>query len=201
MARVLVATPTTGFVTADTHVALCSLDPAGHELEHFCVNGYGVGDARNEIARRAVEGGFDYVLMVDSDVVPPRDAIAMLSSHGEDLVTGYYVRGTSYDGLTNAVRLGGEWRDCHSERDFAEMRDGGASLVEVRGNGLGCAWMSRRLLGFVKHPRFVFTRFANGNGFGEDYYFCQRCREAGVRVYVDARVGCKHFPSVPMGVS
>ena len=65
---------------------------AGHEVLFDYVRGYGAARARNLIAEEALEGGFEAVLMVDSDVVPPRDALALLSEGDAPVVLGCYRR-------------------------------------------------------------------------------------------------------------
>jgi hypothetical protein len=46
--------------------------------------------ARNAIADEAVNGGYDYLMFIDSDCVLPKNAIARLLSHNKDIVSGMY---------------------------------------------------------------------------------------------------------------
>ena len=48
--------------------------------------------ARNTICRHALEHDFEYVFMLDSDVIPPSDTILRLMSHRQPFISGVYCR-------------------------------------------------------------------------------------------------------------
>lgn len=48
--------------------------------------------ARNSICQAALQNGFEYVFMLDSDVIPPRDAILRLLAHKQPIISGVYCR-------------------------------------------------------------------------------------------------------------
>ena len=201
MARVLVAFPTReGRIHARTAASLCNLDWGGDEVDYEPVIGCYVDEARRKMADMAIAGGYDYLMMVDSDMILPPDALSHLREDDVNVAFGWYVRGQSDEGLTNAVKPGTQgFNGGYYAREIALMAKDHAEgrsttpLLEVKGNGMGCALIRVDLFGRMKRPWFKFIEHNGGPGLGEDYYFCQRCSEIGVRLYVDVRVGCGHI--------
>lgn len=201
MARVLVSFPTLGgSVKALTAASLCNLDWGGDEVVYEPVVGCYVDEARRRMAESAIQGKFDYLLMVDSDVVLPSDALVMLREDDVNAVFGWYVRGSSDDGLTNVVKLGSQgYYDSYYAHELAKMAEdhaggkSGSPLLEAKGDGMGCALVRVDVFDRIGKPWFKFVEFPDGKRLSEDYYFCRKCHEAGLKIYVDTRVGCSHI--------
>lgn len=161
---------------------------------HRYPGGYDVARARNFMARWALEEKVDYLLMVDSDMVLPRDAISCLMRDDVDVALGFAVRGTSDAGDTAIVK---SWShdnsDTFSTDDFRKLREDGTDVVEVRRGGMACALVKTRVFGRVKKPWFYYQENGDGSALSEDFWFCRQCQNAGVKVFVDARVGCGHI--------
>lgn len=207
MARVLVAVPTFESVSPDTFKALWDMDKGGHECAFEFVRGYDCATARNRIAKLAIDGGYDFALMVDSDVVPPRDALVNLMSHGVGFVSGYYLHRNADNRPTErtcACKLEDESGEAYynypAESEYTcdelrEMRDGGRHLVEIHGGGMGCALVARSVFERLSYPWFDWVNYS-GKGRGmlsEDLYFCEKMRKARIPRYVDTRVACGHL--------
>ena len=191
MAKVLVATPMySPFICAKTDLALRSMDYGNHDITPHLCQGFDVARARNMIAAAAVGGFFDYVLMVDSDIVPPVYAFTRLVSHERDMVLGWYPRGNNPE-MTNMVRFNAidqtEER-CYPVKELESL----SGLVKLRGGGLGFALIKTDVFKLFKRPWFEFKDFPSGAGLGEDYFFCDRVRQLGVDVLVDPLVRCGH---------
>ena len=190
MARVLVMVPSfEGRVKSLTAESLCNMDWGGDEVEFRFIGGYDVARARRRMASDAIGGGFDFLMMVDSDMVVPEDALANLRELDVNVAMGWAVRGSSDDGLTSVVKLGSRgYHDSYFAREVAAM-DG---PLEVKGCGLCCALIRVDLFKRIRRPWFEYRENPDGSMLGEDFFFCQRCHEAGIRLYVDPRVGCGH---------
>ena len=90
MAEILIAVPTFENIYPDTFKAIYDLDVSGHNVEFEFVRGYDCATARNRIARIAINRKADFVLMVDNDVVLPKDALQNLLDDRKDVTLGIY---------------------------------------------------------------------------------------------------------------
>ena len=191
MSNVLVMVPSfEGRVKSLTAQSLCNMDWGDDDLEFRFIGGYDVARARRRMASDAVEGGFDFLMMVDSDMVVPHDALLNLREADENVAMGWAVRGTSDDGLTSVIKLGTHgYHDSYYANEVAAME----APFEVKGCGLCCALVRVEVFSRISKPWFEYHENPDGSMLGEDYWFCQRCREAGIRLYVDPRVGCGHI--------
>ena len=186
---VLLAVPTYETVSTETYKALWELDGAGHDLMFDPVKGYDCALARIKMCEAAISYGADYLLMVDSDTVPPPDALANMLEHGVDFCLGYYQHGHAAKGST-ALWKKGSWAERYTIAELRKMRK--SPLIEVQGGGMGCALIRVDMLQRLPKPWFRWVVRPDGTETGEDVYFCDLCRKHGVKVYADARVRCKH---------
>ena len=142
MARVLVAVPTFENIYPDTFKALWDMDKGGHDVGFEFVRGYDCATARNNIVKRALDAGADYLMMVDNDVTVPRDALVNLMEHDVDVVMGYYAhRNGANDATTrtNVCKRGElNYTMQYTGGELAAYRNNGENLVRVHGGGMGC---------------------------------------------------------------
>lgn len=151
-------------------------------------------NARNLIARNAIDSGFDRVLWLDSDVVAPPDALERLAADldtGIDFVTGVYFKRM----LPTAPVVYKDvwWRVNNNEAEAGAetISDIPGGLFEVAGAGFGCCMTSARLLrDLVDRVGAPFTPLI---GVSEDLSFCLRAKDAGYKLYCDGRIKCGHI--------
>lgn len=205
--KILIAVPTYETIYPDTYKSLWDLDKCGHEVLFESVRGYDVATARNRIAQRAIDLETDYVLMVDNDVVVPKDALKLLLEDARDICLGYYVhRGNDnlYNGRTCICKLkddhGNEYYHYPLESEYTAeemhgMRDAGMGKVVVHGGGMGCALIKTDVFRNVSYPWYDWVNYGDANRgmLSEDLYFCVLCRNSGFQIYSDVRVGCGHL--------
>lgn len=150
-----------------------------------------VYDARNEIAQRAVDGGYDYVLWLDSDMMfEPglmEELLADLTD-GREMVTAVAFKRTTpftpciYREI--GIRTDADGRKAAEAVGFRDYpRD---SVFEVGACGFACVMMTTALLRRVM-DRFGRWPFSPVPGFGEDLSFCLRAKEAGETIWADSR--------------
>lgn len=183
--RILIGMPVYESVDPMTAVALFNLDRAGADVELAAVKGYGVARARNIIAQKALDERFDAVLMVDADVVPPRDALAAMIGGGFDIVLAPY---PSIKGGCELFRPGA--------RNFTDANRIGSppqAVFGVKGGGLGCALIRTSVFKRMQRPWFRYVEYQNGSVLSEDLYFCTRASEAGIAIMADGRIRCGHM--------
>ena len=207
MARVLIAVPTFESITPDTFKALWDLDKGEHECLFEFVRGYDCATARNKIAMKAQELGADYVLMVDNDVTPPRDALLNMLSHDVDVVLGFYAHRNQdniYNGKTCVCKLldesGKPYFNYPLESEWTadelrEKREAGEHLIQIHGGGMGCALIKVSVFDRLFYPWYDWVNYADDNRgmLSEDLYFCEKCKADFTPIYTDSRVACGHL--------
>ena len=141
--RILIAVPTFESIFPDTYQAIWDLDKCGCTADFRYVRGYDCATARNHIVQTAIDGNYDYVLMVDNDTVLPKDALKNLLDEPVDVCLGYYAhRGASneYSGRQNVCKylneMGFPWWNYPFESEFTakelhELRDRGEKKIRI----------------------------------------------------------------------
>ena len=205
--RILIAVPTYENIMPDTFKGIYDLDPCGHELIFEFIRGYDVATARNKIAQKALDLETDYVLMVDNDVVLPKDALKNLTDDLKEVCLGYYAhRDTDniYRGRTCVCKVydpnGVKYFNYPLESEYTaeelkELRDGNNFKVRIHGGGMGCAFIKTELFQRLDYPWYDWVNYANAHRgmLSEDLFFCEKCRKARIPIYTDTRVGCGHM--------
>ena len=87
MEKILIAVPTFENILPDTFKSIYGLKkPDGFAVMFDFVRGYHCARARNLIAEEAIKYGFDYVLMVDSDMVIPQNTLTSMLDRSEERI-------------------------------------------------------------------------------------------------------------------
>lgn len=204
--KILIAVPTYENIYPDTFKSIFDLDRADHDVSFEFVRGYDVANARNRICQITLEQGFDYVLMVDNDVVIPKDALTILV---DDLESEGRVKGTAVgyclrraknaensSNKTTAFRFGSRgysMDDAYTAKELQDLCEQGKYKIRLRGSGLACALVHKSMFTRLKYPWFKWQIYDNGAHLSEDLYFCTKMRELAVPIYVDTRVKCGHM--------
>lgn len=152
-------------------------------------------DARNNMARQAVKGGFDRVMWLDSDMSFEPDLMERLSARldeGYDFVSGLYF--TRKAPIRPVV---------YSECGYFENEEGAVSpvavwyddyprdtLFEVKASGFGGVMMTIDCIKAVA-DKFGLP-FAPMLGFGEDLSFCGRLSQTDKKMWVDSTIKLGH---------
>lgn len=167
---------------------------AGHDVDRKSMKGYGCGPARTRMAEQAIKGGYDYIMMVDDDVVLPPDALENLLEHEVDVCLGFYAHQGCFDGKTCLCKPGRRNYDLqYYASELREMRESGIYTLEVKGGGMGCALIRTSVFDRIAYPYFKWVDYDDRHGtLSEDLYFCEECAKAGITIYADTRVACGH---------
>ena len=139
---------------------------------------------RNVIVNRFLETECKFLLMVDSDVVPPDDVCNM--ANNDVGVCSAYVR-TTVGGELIPVGMTKDVDGYH--HDFKHSKP---EVHRVDAVGTGCILIKREVFEKLDKPYFKFVYKEGLLVNGEDFDFCERAGE----VYFDARYKCKHFTTV-----
>ncbi len=151
--------------------------------------------ARNMIAKKAVENGFDRVMWLDSDMVFPADTMLRLAAdmdEGRDFVSGlYFTRKNPVlpcidEEIHWRVKDGG-WVECGATPYEGYPKE---SIFQIAGCGFGCCMTSVPLL--KKMIEKYGAPFYPLMGMGEDNSFCFRANEDGEKIWCDSRIKAGH---------
>lgn len=205
--KILIAVPTFETIYPDTFKSIYELDPCGHELHFDFIRGYDCATARNNIAICAQNDGYDYVLMVDNDVVLPKTAIHDLLEDAKDVCLGYYAHRDAdnvYRGRTCVCKLfdpdGNKYFNYPLESEWTAeslkaLQESGETKIQIHGGGMGCAMIKTDVFSRIKYPWYDWVNYADEHRgmLSEDLYFCEQLKRVGIPIYTDVRVGCGHI--------
>lgn len=203
--KILIAVPTFESIYPDTFKSIYDLDVSGHEASFEFVRGYDCATARNRIAQIALDNGVDYALMVDNDVVLPKDALINMLDNPKDVCLGCYAHRDSdniYRGRTCVCKLQKEngtlyfnypLESEYTAEELASLRDKGEYKVRIHGGGMGCALIKTDVFRKIEYPWYDWVNYKDKGMLSEDLYFCEQCKKNSILIYTDTRVNCGHM--------
>lgn len=156
------------------------------EIEVVFHTGSLVYEARNRLVKIAKDYKADFILWLDSDMVfVPEILLQLMDEMGKcnaDILSGVYFKRTPP--FTPAVYVRKDDGLYYAVAEFPEQP------FEVDGMGFGCVLMKTDVLNYLDEEPFYPI-----NGVGEDFAFCQRCKEAGFPLVATSRVMPGHVSS------
>lgn len=185
--KILIAVPTFESIAPETFKSIYAIQ-SEHILAFDYVKGYDCARARNLIGQEAVEGEFDYVLMVDSDVIIPPDCLDNMLENPVPMCVGVYPRKNTKSKETELFKF--------SEKDYLDRfsyDELTAIRMPVKGSGFGCALIDVNVFKTLPFPWFKYVVYDSGDVLSEDLYFCDILRRQGYTIEADTRVKCGHL--------
>lgn len=188
--RILLSVPTFESISTETYHSIWNLDKAGNQVDFCAMKGYDCARARNEIAKKAINGGYDFVMMLDSDIIVPEDALIRMMEKPADMVLGCYPHGHREDQNHFAELFRAGQYNFAERIPYSELN--GTDRIKVKGGGLGCALINVKALKELSAPQFKYVTYDNGSALSEDLFFCLKMFNAGKTIEADPRVKCGH---------
>lgn len=139
-------------------------------------------DARNFLHEKFLKSNLNWMVMLDSDVLPPPNFIEKLMSHDKPMVGGWYRKKTGngepvvYDYVLNDKGI--HW--------WRIRKEPGTGLEKVDGAGAGC-WLMKKEVAEALGPK----PYEMEHG-GEDLDLCYKVNQAGFPIYIDWSIACAH---------
>ena len=196
MSSIFLAVPTFENISPFTYKSIYDLDKGDNTVDFFFVTGYDCAKARNDIVDFALTSDkkYDYIFMVDSDIILPKDALTtFLQVENFDVILGAYPR-KDQPSCSEIFRLTDypdfPAKDRESMCNILNVRE---DRYEIKGGGFGCALMRTDIFEKLLYPWFKYQVYPNHEIFSEDLYFCKKVRSAGFKILCDSRVVCKHI--------
>jgi GT2 family glycosyltransferase len=145
-----------------------------------------VYDARECAAKTVLDRKeLDYLLFVDSDMMPPPEMLNTLIEHNKPIVTALaFKRVPDYDPCI--------FKKITSN-DAVNYFDYPKGLTEIAGCGMACCLIKREVIEKTPQPWFTPGKL------GEDLSFCKRAMKAGFKIYCDTNLICKHVGTYEVG--
>lgn len=154
--------------------------------------------ARNKLALKAIMEEFDYIFFIDSDEEFKPDTLVKLyetAQQGKDYVTGLYFKRTFPTEPVIQKRI--EWERDKETGKINVVADTYTdyprdSVFEIEGSGLGCTLIKTDIIKKVVQ-KFAISAFDPLPSFGEDFSFCWRLKQLGIKMWCDSRVKVGHI--------
>lgn len=184
--KTLIAVPAMDMCHSRFAQSLATLDKVGDCQVSFIMNSL-IYDARNKFCQQAIEGEFDYILWLDSDMVFPSYVLKQFMQDDKDIVAGLYFR-RNYPFTPVAFS---ELRRENGILKMKDLEEWSSDLFEVDGVGFGCVLMKTDCL-FDIAGREGGIWFTPTPDAGEDAAFCLRAKEYGYKIWIDPTVKLGH---------
>ena len=187
--RTLICIPCMDTVPAQFAQSLSTLNKVGD-----CAIAMEIGsliyNARNDLAIKAIENGFEYVLWLDSDMSFAPDTFQKLYDTmietNADIVSGLYFRRvpTYTPVIFKKLSIDGDGLKWENYNDYP------GETFEVEGIGFGCVLMkTETLLSVALKYNNMFSPLSN---VGEDLSFCWRARQCGFNIVCNPKIKLGH---------
>lgn len=142
--------------------------------------------SRNLIRNYLLNHGYDYLLSLEQDVIPPPEVIETLLEHKKDIVSGVYFNYKEENG--NKILIPVLWEESEDKTKlipFKEEKVLKPDFISVKACGLGCVLISREVL------EKVTFRYEEPNF--DDLSFCSDAIKEGFEIFADTSIKCLHL--------
>lgn len=179
----LIGIPTASTVEPETLKAIYGQAEADTDTSLDILYGFRIDVQRKLLCEEAIRIGADYLLMVDSDVVLPPNALRDLLEPPAEIVSGLVrLKGKRHEGEYTNV--------CKGTPLLYQAVPEGRSQVDWCGGA--CLMIKTSILRDIPKPWFDYHE-EPGNTISEDIWFCRQVTKAGIPIYADKRVACGHI--------
>tara|TARA_R110001592_G_scaffold321960_1_gene600650 strand:- start:864 stop:1586 length:723 start_codon:yes stop_codon:yes gene_type:complete len=151
-----------------------------------------INDSHNACREYFLKNDYDYMMHIETDVIPPFDVIERLLSHNRLICSGTYdifygkkrklmvQLSEEYDRFISAYRT--VHFAEHNELDFFN-----GNVNQVYHAGIGCALIKKDVFENIKF------RVEQGTDYHSDTWFANDCFLYDIPIFVDTTVQCKHL--------
>ena len=191
--RIMVFTPYGDRLEPETVEAVLGLDYEGQTTAVFQW-AQPTGDSKRDILRQYqtgreafLGGGYDALLVIESDIIPPPDTLKKLIALDTDCAYGVYMFRHGNPIINIAHRYEGQAANRGEPLDLRpEILAEAIEQVQYHctGGGLGCVLIKRHVLEAIE--------FRNGNGGHCDTHFNNDVHRLGFDMWADMSVICGH---------
>jgi len=154
-----------------------------------------VDNARNEIVNAFLESDCTHLFFIDSDTIPPQDALDRLLKLDTDIAVAP-VPIIEVDEKTG--RPYRKWNCVGMDDKHIQPN---AGIIQIKGAGTACMLIKRQVFERMDKPYFRF-QYQDDNGksvvVSEDIYFTVKALSLGYKTLADTSILCKHAKQIIM---
>jgi len=148
-----------------------------------------LAESHNYLREAAIKGGYDFLLHLESDIIPPANVIERLLSHQLPVVSGSYFVGFGDERHLMVQEIEPQKTGVRQTINLIYGNDRkyfDGKLHEVYACGLGVTLIHREIL-----EKFPF-RYIKGLDIHPDSFFAHDLNKNGKKQYLDTSILCEH---------
>lgn len=196
--KILIGLPNTGYYHFTTVSSLLSLEvPKNYKISFRFISNCLIYDARESLVKYAIDNNFDYILMIDSDMIVPTNILTeyiYTIDAGFDLVTGLiFKRSFPFQPcFYHKARI------KNNNNKFTPHLEGiikwdKNEIYPIEACGMAACLIKVECLKKLETP--MFYPFPD---IGEDITFCIKFRQAGFKLCLNTNVDVGHLSTIPI---
>lgn len=152
----------------------------GFELEELLIDTTSgqslIHDGRHQACVQAMAKGCTHLLMLDDDMQFTPDLLDIFFARKVPVIAANCLRKRDQKAEATAVLLDGSFHHPENKTNMEEALQVGTGIILINLNAIR----------HIPYPYFSSPWMAEINShMGEDYYFCKKAREHGVKIYID----------------
>lgn len=169
-------------------------------------------NSRNKTLEYASINNYDFILMLDADVIPPKNIISALLAAKKDIISAIYfnyfttsnilkylpvvwmpISKEEFTSIQEKVNLPDSVTshlDLRRHLTIKEIKDN--SVLEVLFPSAGCVLLSKNVFTILKYGLLDTKKWGNIKT-TDDIYFMTKARDLGFIPHIDTRLRCKHL--------
>lgn len=148
-----------------------------------------LAESHEALRIKALKGGYQYLLHLESDVIPPQDVIERLMLHKKKVVSAMYFIEFGSDShlmLIDSEKNPVEVLETNVMKHPSDFMFMNGQLKKVHSAALGCTLIHKQIL---KHIPF---RHQEGINMPPDAFFANDLSQKNIGFYVDTSILCEH---------
>jgi hypothetical protein len=149
--------------------------------------------ARNDLVRMALNGSYDVLFFIDSDVEWNPEWFFNFLERPEPMVGAALVKKSDNEGYT--VKITNKELKYSQDKKLLEVDGVGTGFLRITRFALEKLWsMSEPYTHNGNEDRMVFDiKIENGDLISEDFVLCNKWKSLGYKVWIDPTITCNHI--------
>ncbi len=146
-------------------------------------------DGHNILIEKALEGNYDYLFLLDSDTIPPKDALDRLIKHNKKVIAGLYFNPFTINGVRDYYPIIRIEIPNEKEKWIIPPQDiwGTGKLIKISCTGTGCLLLHKDI---IKKYKFWYDQESAG---ADDIFFFKSLLGDNVETWCDTSIICRHL--------